>query len=333
MQGAWLEALGFGPEEAAHEVIASGALWRLRRYRGGDSGPTVLLVPAPIKHPYIWDLAPSVSAVRRCLDEGFRVYLLEWRPPGAGSEAGGVAAYAEEAISAAVATLAEAAGPAKPVLVGHSLGGTLAAIQGGLHPDRFAGLVLLSAPLCFQQGASGFGDALADVASPWLSDSDVIPGSLLTQLSAAASPATFLWSRVTDAAATAGDPRATQIRMRIERWSLDEVPLSGRLAREVLSWLYGDNRLCSGTLEVGGKRIDPARLGLPILAVTNTADDVAPPQSVRPFLEAMPGADCRQIEYPGEAGIVLQHLGALVGREAFARLWPEIIAWIRERSG
>ncbi len=331
MQGAWLGTLGFGPEEAAHDVIASGPLWRLRRYRRADSGPVVLLVPAPIKNPYIWDLAPSVSVVRRCLEAGFRVYLLEWRPPKAGTEAGGLADYAETAISGAVDALIKTIGPVKPVLIGHSLGGTLAAIQGGLHPDRFAGLVLLSAPLCFQLGTSRFGDALSDVASPWLSDIDVIPGSLLTQLSAAASPSTFLWSRVTDAVATSGDGQTTEIRMRIERWSLDEVPLSARLARETLSWLFGENRLCRGKLEIGGKKIEPAHLELPIMAVANTSDDVAPPESVRPFLEAMPGADRRLIDYPGETGIVLQHLGVLAGREAFACLWPEIIAWIEER--
>ena len=333
IQAASLTAFGFGPNEAAYDVIASGPLWRLRRYRGADSGPTVLLVPAPIKNPYIWDLAPATSAVRRCLQEGFRVYLLEWRPPDAGDEAQGLAAYAEEAISGAMAALPQAADAPKPVLIGHSLGGTLAAIHASLHSDRVAGLILLSAPLCFGQGSSGFSDVLSTIASPWLADSDIIPGSLLTQLSAAASPATFLWSRIMDAAATAGKSGAADLRMRIEHWSLDEVPLSGHLAREVLLQLYVENRLCSGTLAINGRRIDPACLSLPILAVTNTADAVAPPGSVRPFFDAMPEADTRLIEYAGEAGIVLQHLGVLVGPKAFARLWPEIIAWIKKHAG
>jgi polyhydroxyalkanoate synthase len=39
------------------------------------------VVAAPIKRPYGWDLAPSVSSVRYCLRQRLRVYLLEWTPP------------------------------------------------------------------------------------------------------------------------------------------------------------------------------------------------------------------------------------------------------------
>ena len=34
------------------------------------------------------------------------------------------------------------------------------------------------------------------------------------------------------------------------------------------------------------------------------------------------------IEYSGETGACLQHLGILVGREARAKVWPDIMAWI-----
>jgi poly[(R)-3-hydroxyalkanoate] polymerase subunit PhaC len=36
----------------------------------------------------------------------------------------------------------------------------------------------------------------------------------------------------------------------------------------------------------------------------------------------------RIIEYPGEVGVCLQHLGILVGRQAHAAVWPEIISWL-----
>jgi polyhydroxyalkanoate synthase len=43
----------------------------------------------------------------------------------------------------------------------------------------------------------------------------------------------------------------------------------------------------------------------------------------------MPVTDARIIKYPGETGVGLQHLGVLVGRQAHARVWPEIIAWLK----
>ena len=332
VQGEGLRALGYGPEECDYRVIASRPLWRLRRYSGGGSGASVLIVAAPIKRPYIWDLAPSVSAIRFCLRHGLRVHLLEWRPPTRAEDACGLAEYADDAISEAVAAVSREPGNSRPFLMGHSLGGVLVAIFGGLYPERLSGQILLSAPLCFIPGVSRFRDALSIIARPHLAGIDVVPGSLLTQLSTGASPMTFVWSRLLDAAASAGDRRAQEVRARVERWALDEVPISGKLAREILLRLYIDNELCTGTLRVRGRVIDPTRLQLPTLAVANAIDDVAPPATVRPLLEAMAGADTRLIEYPGEAGVVLQHLGILVGREAFARHWPAIVSWISEHG-
>ncbi len=79
-QGDALDVLGLGPRECTFQLVSSGPHWRLRAYGGPDAAPSVILVPAPIKRPYIWGLTPSVSAVRYCLQHGFRVYLLEWMP-------------------------------------------------------------------------------------------------------------------------------------------------------------------------------------------------------------------------------------------------------------
>jgi polyhydroxyalkanoate synthase len=129
------------------------------------------------------------------------------------------------------------------------------------------------------------------------------------------------------------DRRARDIHARVERWTLDEVPLSGLLVRQILERLYKENRLCRGTLEVGDARVGPSSLTVPVLAVVNTSDDVAPLASIKPFIDAMSGADKRIIEYPGEVGVCLQHLGILVGRQAFSQVWPQIISWLKSEEG
>ena len=106
---------------------------------------------------------------------------------------------------------------------------------------------------------------------------------------------------------------------------------AGRLAQEVLQWLYREDRFCKGTLPIGGRTVGPSRLRLPMLAVVNPTDEIAPAASVLPFIQAMPEATVRVLEYPGEIGVGLQHLGILVGRRAYARVWPEIVSWLRAR--
>lgn len=124
-----------------------------------------------------------------------------------------------------------------------------------------------------------------------------------------------------------------EIHARIERWTLDEIALSGRLVNQIVEWLFRENRLCRGVLKIGNSRVDPSTLSVPTLAIVNTADDIAPLASVKSFVDAMPANKARVIEYPGEVGVCLQHLGILVGREARTKVWPHIISWLNSQSG
>ena|SRR5215471_15597355 len=330
-QGDALDALGLGPRECHFQLISSGPHWRLRAYGGPDAGPSLLMVPAPIKRPYIWDLTPSVSAVRYCLDHGFRVHLLEWMPPSPDGSAG-LDAYCGRAIAACVATISKRANGALPFLMGHSLGGTLATIYCALEPRSVKGLVLLGAPLCFEEASSRFRDALVALLPEELSETKVVAGSLLSRISAVASPDTFVWSRWMDAALSLADHSAMDIHARIERWALDEVALPGKLVNQIAQWLYREDRFCRGTLTALDRTVGPASMPIPTLAIVTAADEIAPLTSVAPFLEKMPTRDTRIIEHRGEIGVGLQHVGMLAGRTAYATVWPQIIAWLKAHS-
>lgn len=328
-QGDALGALALGPAECGYRVLVSGPHWRLRAYGAVGNGPPVLIVAAPIKRPYIWDLTPTRSAIRYCLDEQLRIYLLEWLPPARGQGCVGLDAYAGEAISECLAEVIDDAGGDRPCLMGHSLGGTLAAIHAGLDPQGVRGLVLLGAPLCFEPGVSRFRDALVALVPPGLSDIDIVPGSLLSHMSALASPSTFVWSRLMDTALSLADPAAAAVHARVERWALDEAPLPGRLVQEIVDWLYRQDRFCRGTLAVCGRVVGPSGLQAATLMVVNAADEIAPPASACRFAQAMPADAARVLTYPGETGVGLQHLAMLVGRQAYARIWPQVISWIK----
>lgn len=331
LQGNAVAAFGLGPDECRYQIIASGSHWRLRDYGDRDASRSMLIVAAPIKRPYIWDLTPSVSAIRYCLRGDLHVYLLEWMPASQYTSDKGIDEYAV-AISDCVAKISQQGSPKKPLLIGHSLGGTLAAIYAALAPESICCLVLLGAPLCFEARGSQFRDALIAFIPSELSDAEPFPGSLLSHASAFASPSSFVWSRLMDAALSVIDPRAIDIHARVERWALDEMPLPGKLVHQIVERLYRENRLCHGTLKVKEKLVGPSSLSAPTLAVVNIADEIAPLGSVKAFIEAMPIKDVKIIEYPGEPGVCLQHLGVLLGRQAYARVWPEIISWINSHG-
>ena len=108
-----------------------------------------------------------------------------------GDKNAGIVDYATRSIGEAVATVAHEQGGMRPFIMGHSLGGTLAAIYAAFDPPNIRGLVLLSTPLCFAAGSCRFRDAIIAMAPPGLSAMEIIPGSLLSQLSVIAAPDTF----------------------------------------------------------------------------------------------------------------------------------------------
>lgn len=329
-QGHALGAFGLDPIESPYQVILSGPFWRLRDYSEHDTAQSLLIVAAPIKRPYVWDLSPSTSAIRYILGQGLHVHLLEWLPASQTTGINGLNEYTG-AISECVTKISSGSVGVKPFVMGHSLGGTLAAIFGASASESIRGLVLLSAPLCFRPATSRFRDALVSLVPSGMADVGPFPGSLLSHMSALASPDTFIWSRLADVAFSVTDNHALEIHARVERWALDEVSLPGKLVQQIIEWLYREDRFFRGDLMIGQMPVGPLGLSVPTLAVVNTADEIAPAGSVKPFLNAMHVADARVIEYPGEVGVCLQHLGILIGRKARDLVWPEIIAWIDRR--
>ena len=327
-QGRMLDRLGFGPRQSPSCVLLETPAMRVRSYPADGSSPPVLLVAAPIKRAYIWDLTPQASTVRRVVDGGFAVHLVEWRDPTPADADRGLAAYADLLLGQAVEAVHRVGGRA-PVLVGHSLGGTLAALFAAAHPERVRGLVLLEAPLHFGADAGAFAPLVA--ASPDLRPLQpalgVVPGSLLDLATVVAAPREFLVERYLDLLATAGRPRG-DLHLRVVRWTLDEFALPARLFTEIVEDLYRRDALMRGELTIAGRRIGPDTLTVPLLTVVDPRSAAVPPSSILPFHHAAAGPDKALLHYRGDDGVALQHLGVLIGANAHTILWPQILDWI-----
>lgn len=319
-QGSLLDAAGLGPAEMPYEEIHREPGVTLRRYGSGrESGPPVLIVPAPIKRPYIWDLSPEVSAVRRCLAAGARVLLADWQPAPARF---GLAEYAERLIVDCL----DAAAAERAVLLGHSLGGLFVAIFAALRPERVQGLGLLAAPLGFGAAAPVFSAMVAGLDADDLPDS--LPGAFLSTASLNAAPGVFGSERLVDALLSAGDPAMLRTHFLVERWALDEFALPRRLVGELTTQIVREDRFVRGTLEIGGRAAAPSQVTAPLLCVVDPRCRLVPPATVLPFVEAVASRDRTVLDYAGDIGVSLQHVGPLMGRNAHALLWPKIVAWI-----
>ncbi len=330
-RGKMLDRAGYGPQPTPSTVILEQPGLQLHRYQGAPGGgPAVLLVPAPIKRAYIWDLAPDISVVQRWSERGYRVYLAEWLPMPDDDGDVGLDDYGDRMLSACQQAIMEDSGHERLTIVGHSLGGILAAIYSCTHPERVAATILLESPLHFEQASCCFSPLVnATPHARGIADAfRHVPGVYLNLMSAMAEPQAFQWERVADRWLSLLDPKALATHMRVERWTHDEFPLPGRLFTDIVESLYRNDEFMQGRLDIKGRTIGPRDLRAPLLCVVDFRSKVIPPESVLPFHEAASSERKRVLEYQGDVGVNLQHVGVLVGRNAHAAIWPAIFAWL-----
>jgi polyhydroxyalkanoate synthase len=326
IQGRLLDRAGLAPQPVPSRIELTTPAFRLRSYEAVANRPPVLIVAAPIKRAYIWDLAPHASPVRLLMDAGWAVHLLEWLDPDPADADAGLDRFVKR-IGAAVDAIG-----GTPVLLGHSLGGTLAALFAARYPQRVGGLALLEAPLHFGPDAGAFAPVVA--ASPpvdWLTEGfGLVPGSFLDLVTTAAAPREFVLERYADSWVSAVHGQL-RLHLQVLRWTLDECALPGRLVADVVEQLYRHDQFQRGELMIAGARVGPGTLSMPLLNVIDPLDEAIPASAIVPFHEAAPSRDKQLLEYRGEPGTALRHVGVLVGHAALTTTWPRIIDWMARR--
>ena len=361
-RGTFLERFGYGPRETPSTVLHAEPGLRLRRYGNPQAAArAVLLVPAPIKRAYIWDLAPEISVVQRWLERGYRVYLAEWVPldeehgtidaatdsataapprpvlpedrPAEAADFG-LAGYGDRLLRRCRDAIRHDSGQDSVVIAGHSLGGILAAIHACLYPEAVRATVLLEAPLGFDPASDCFAPLVKATpdARRIAGAFGQVPGSFLNLMSAAAEPHAFGWERLLDRNLSMTSVAAWRTWMQVERWTHDEFPLPGQLFVDLVESLYRKNEFVRDGLVVGGRTIGPHALRTPLVSVVDPRSKVIPPESVLPFHQAAASPAKLLLEYRGDVGVNLQHVGVLAGRSAHAQVWPAIFDWLDGQS-
>lgn len=332
-QGRALECLGLGPQESPFHIVFEQPGLRMRWYGNGTGGkPPLLIVPAPIKQPYIWDLSPESSVVRRALGNQLEVYMIEWTEPVAGERGPGLADYAGTMLGERIDEVRARSGADKVFLAGHSLGGIFAALQSAYRPEQVAGLVLVDAPMSFGTTAdAGIAVEPEDPHRPASQSAARFSGSFLGMASAAARPRDMCGDRYLDRMASFGSWEQTVSHWRVERWTLDELAMSRQLFDDVIQHLYRHNLFMRGELILHGVRLHPGDVTAPLFSIFHPSGGIVAAGSVTAFHKAAGSAVKELAAYPGDIGVALQHVGPLVGRSAHRYIWPRVFEWLDMR--
>lgn len=313
------------------ETLYSRGTMRLYRYRPMVDEVyrvPVILVMSLISKPYILDLAPGQSFVEYLLKQGFDVYMIDWGVPRPEDHTLRLENYVLDFIPSCVAEVQRISRQDDVSFIGYCMGGTFGLMYAAAFPNApLKNLACVATPIDFR----GMGP-LRQWADPrWFNVDRIvdsfgnIPAEVILMSLEFLRPLDRfvgymrLWDNLWDS------DYVYNWRLRY-KWVNDQIPFPGECYRQVIKELMWENKLLTGELMLGNRRIDPMNIRCSVLNVMAEFDHIAPYNATRPLTSVVGSADKQDLALRGG------HVSLISGRNAFVRLWPTVNDWLSIRS-
>lgn len=319
--------VGLTPKDA---IYSRGTL-RLYRYRPVVDEVyrvPVILVMSLISKPYILDLSPGQSFVEYLVKQGFDVYMIDWGVPRPEDHKLQLEDYVLDRIPRCVEEVQKITKQEEFSLIGYCMGGDFGLMYGGAFPEApLKNLICIATPVDFH----GMG-LLRRWADPRWFDVDAIVGTFgnipadivrmsLEMLRPLDRMTSYirLWDNMWD------EDYVFNWRLRYN-WAQDQIPFPGECFRQMTTELMRGNKLMTGELRLGGRRIDTGTITCSVLNTMAQFDHIAPYDATRPLTSIVGGDDKEELTVRGG------HVSLISGRNALLRLWPTVNEWLSVRS-
>jgi polyhydroxyalkanoate synthase len=307
------------------------AMIRKRLHGREDTLAPVVLIHGYGQNRYAWHL-PSRSLFNYLARGGFDVFNLELRGHGRSRHLGArpprhVTDFVEEDVPAALDEVQRLSGGRPVYLVGHSLGGLVAYASAAKLRDRVAGVVTLGSPYQFTKGSMtlsllslllGELDKRVDFGNGAL---ELKPLSETMRLLRA-----FIESPIFPLPIRGFAPGSLEPEVLNQAMSLamdhGSIAVLRKMFRSAIEARDGGH--CLG--ELTGYAEEFESLDVPLLVISGTKDDLAPPASVEPAYTRSRSSDKTYRAFPRG------HLDILVGTDCLQTIWPLLLNWLTRRA-
>ncbi|RLA51671.1 MAG: poly-beta-hydroxybutyrate polymerase [Gammaproteobacteria bacterium] len=288
----------------------------------------IVLVMSLINRYYIVDLAPGQSFVEYLVAQGFDVYLIDWGLPRQEHKHFTFDDYVDDFLPDCLDKVAEDCGEDEVSLIGYCLGGVIAALYTALHPDKnIKNLVAIATPVNTEGMPlyKSWADNQTFDIDQIVDQLGNIPGGMVDSMLQALRPLQKTAGRM-QLLDNAGDDKFLEAHYRFERWTADQVPITGEAARQLFQDFLRDNKLVKGQMEISGKQAKLENILASCLHITAVHDHIVPTAASKELVEMVGSEDKSEISLKGG------HVSLIAGGNAVFRLWPQVAEWLAERS-
>jgi len=313
-----LELLHYKPEEVGIDVPEEER-----------SEIPIIIVYALINRPYILDLQAERSVVRRLLEAGHDVYMIDWNEPSRMDQYLTLDDYVNRYIDNCVDAVRERSDLEQINILGYCMGGTMSVMYTALHQEKVNALALMASGLYFDE-TGGTLEEWGD--DQYYDPADVreafgnMPSEMLEVGFALMDPVDNFVSKYVRLYDNIEDEDFVENFARMERWLDEGIDVAGEAYVQFLEDIYQGNKLYENELELDGKHVDITEIDVPLLQLMGEYDHLIPADAQKPFNDVVGSEDITTIEYP------TGHIGLSVSGSSHENVWPQACDWFHEHG-
>lgn len=274
----------------------------------------------------ILDLQPDRSLVRRLLDEGLEVYIMDWGYPERKHQYLTMEDYILGYFNDAVDFLRAKHNMPKINLLSICQSGTFSMIYSSINPEKVNSLTTFVAPYDFSGNECMLYQWTKDIDVDAMVDSmGLITGEMMDEGFAMLKPSMNISKYLGVMNNLDNEPKLMNF-LRMEQWKADLPALPGELFRKYIKDLFRDNKLIKGEFELGKHKVDLKNMTAPFLNVYATHDTIIPNSSTLPIMDKVGSKHKETFANPGG------HIGVFVGSRAQKELAPAVAKFVMKHS-
>lgn len=286
----------------------------------------LLITYALVNRPYMVDLQDDRSIVKSLLEAGHDVYLIDWGYPDQSDRYLTLDDYINGYIRRCVNVLRKRCNVPAINLLGICQGGAFSICYASLYPETVKNLITMVTPVDFQTPDN--------MLSHWTQDMDIdafvdtmgnVPADLMNWCYLTLKPFRLLQQKYVGLTDILDSPTELENFLRMEKWIFDSPDQAGEAFRQFIKDFYQGNKLLKGGLEIGGKKIDPKRITMPVLNIFAEQDHLVPPNASRALKGIIGSRDYTELSFKGG------HIGIYVSGRAQREVPPAISQWMKQR--
>ncbi|MCB9262043.1 MAG: class III poly(R)-hydroxyalkanoic acid synthase subunit PhaC [Flavobacteriales bacterium] len=275
----------------------------------------------------VLDLQPDRSLMKKLLDEGLDIYIMDWGYPTRADRYLSMEDYILGYMNDAVDFVRKTHNVEKIHKMGICQGGLFSMIYAAIFPEKLQTLTTYVAPYDFT-------NTNCNMLYKWTKyvDVDTMVESMGTISADVMNSAFSMLKPSMDVAKYFGvldmmhDEDKLMNFLRMEKWKNDCPDLSGEMYRKYIKDLFRDNKLIKNEFELGEYKVDLKNMTVPFLNVYATEDNIIPNESSLGIMDKLGTKDKQEYAFPGG------HIGVFVGAKSQKELAPKVAEWVLERS-